>query len=186
MVLVPLIEVGRPARRHGAPDADRHGVNHLLELLFAPPQCLDAFVQCEHRLLVLPRNGGYDQSRERRNDQKKLQHDLVVLLGNGIAGKLAGAGYREYRRDQRKQDQGDCGAPELKAHRGPKKRRHDDVGEGQVTAQGEGGNAEKDQPQDASFDPSRGRKPGRAAPVLEHDQRQRRHDQDPGCVADPP
>ena len=40
MVLVSLVEVDRPARRRRAPDADRHGVDHLLKLLLAPPERL--------------------------------------------------------------------------------------------------------------------------------------------------
>ena len=40
MVLVSLVEVDRPARRRCAPDADRHGVDHLLKLPLAPPQRL--------------------------------------------------------------------------------------------------------------------------------------------------
>src|SRR5262249_47536824 len=96
------------------------------------------------------------------------------------------AGYREDRRDQGEEGQGDGGAFEFKTHRGPKKRRHGDVGEGQITAQRKGGYSKKDQPYDASFDPSRGREPGLVAPVLEHDQRQWPYDQDSGGVSDPP
>ncbi len=106
-------------------------------------------------------------------------------LGLGIAGKLAGAGYREYRRDQCEEGQGDGGAFELEAHRGPEKRRHDDVGEGQVAAQGKGGDTEQDQSEDGSFDPLLGRELGLAAPVLEHDQRQWSDDQDACGVSDP-
>ena len=40
MVLVSLVEVDRPARRRCAPDADRHGVDHLLKLLLTPPERL--------------------------------------------------------------------------------------------------------------------------------------------------
>ena len=40
MVLVSLVEVDRPARRRCAPDADRHGVDHLLKLPLASPQRL--------------------------------------------------------------------------------------------------------------------------------------------------
>ena len=113
--------------------------------------------QREQRLLVLPGYGGHDEHRKCRDGQKKLQHDLLLPLGLGIADKLAGAGYREYHRDQSEEGQGDGGASELEAHRGPKKRRHDDVGGGQMTAQGKGGDTKKDQPQDAGFHPPRGR-----------------------------
>ena len=174
-----LTEIYELAVRGDAPDVRGERLNEFSQRALA-------LAQCEHRLLVLPGYGGHDERRKCRDGQKKLQHDLLLPLGLGIAGKLAGAGYREYRRDQSEEGQGDGGAFELEAHRGPKKRRHDDVGEGQVTAQGKGGDTKKDQPQDAGFHPSRGRELGLAAPVLEHDQRQWRYDQDPGGVSDPP
>lgn len=68
---------------------------------------------------MLPGYGGHDECRKCRDSQKQLQHYLVVLLGVGMTGKLAGAGYREYRRDQGEKSQSDGGASEFKAHRGP-------------------------------------------------------------------
>ena len=174
-----LVEEGRLAFWRQTPDVDRDHVHEQREF------SRSLSLQREQRLLVLPGYGGHDEHRKCRDGQKELQRDLLLLLGLRIADKLAGAGYREYHRDQSEEGQGDGGAFELEADRGPKKRRHDDVGGGQVTAQGKGGDTEKDQPQDASFHPARGGEPGPAAPVLEHDQRQWRHDQDPGGVSEP-
>ena len=138
------------------------------------------------RLLVLPGYGGHDERRKCRDGQKKLQHDLLLPLGLGIADKLAVAGYRECHRDQGEEGQGDGDAFELEAHRGPKKGRHDDVGGGQIVgAQGKRGDAQKDQTQDAGFRPLRGRELGLAAPVLDHDQCQWRYEQDSGGVSNP-
>ncbi len=109
-----------------------------------------------------------------------------MALGLGIADKRTGAGYCEYRRDQREEDQDDDSPLELEAHCGPEQRRHNDVGEGQIAAERKGGDAEEDQPKDAGFRPSGRREFSLVAPVLDHDQRQRCNDQGAGGVSDPP
>ena len=119
--------------------------NELREFQLPVAQCLHALAQSEHRLLVLPGNGGHDKRRKRRDDQKKLQHDLPLPLRFGIADKLAVTGHCKCHRDQGEECQGDGSASELKAHRNPKKWRQDDVGGGQMTAQGK-----RRQPQERS------------------------------------